>query len=149
MKNTLVLIAILILVSCSGNSPGTHAAENSDAENVSIDSASIKYPEGEAVYLKTCVACHQAKGEGVTGAFPPLANSDYLFADKNRAISQIINGSSGEMIVNGTTYNTIMPPQELTDEEVRDVMNYVLNAWGNDQGEVTLEDVKKEKGIDL
>jgi len=140
MKKFLPFFLFPFLISCGGNSH-----EISIDENGNIDSSSINYPEGEAVYLKTCIACHQAKGEGVVGAFPPLDNSDYLFADKDRAISQIIKGSSGEMIVNGETYNTIMPPQELTDEEVRDVMNYILNAWGNDEGEVTLEDVKRVK----
>ncbi|MBK6525973.1 MAG: hypothetical protein IPG07_10755 [Crocinitomicaceae bacterium] len=79
------------------------------------------------------------------GAFPPLAKSDYLLADKNRAIKQIINGSSGEMVVNGETYNSIMPPQPVNDEEIRDVMNYILNSWGNNGGEVTLEEVKAQR----
>mgnify|MGYP001589888143 CR=1 FL=1 len=141
MKKLLPFFLIPFLIACGGKQ-----AEISVDENGNVDSSSFKYPEGEAVYLKTCIACHQAKGEGVAGAFPPLDNSDYLFADKERAISQIIKGSSGEMIVNGETYNNIMPPQELTDEEVKDVMNYILNAWGNDEGEVTLEDVKRVKG---
>ena len=51
--------------------------------------------KGKGVYTKTCIACHQATGAGIPGAFPPLAKSDYLNADVNRAIKQVIKGSNG------------------------------------------------------
>lgn len=121
------------LISCTSN----ETTETNETES--------KYASGEKVYNANCVACHQSQGEGVEGVFPPLANSDYLMADKKRAIKQIINGSSGEMIVNGITYNTVMPPQPLNDEEIKDVMNFILNSWGNNGGEVTLEEVKAER----
>ena len=35
----------------------------------------------------------------------------------------------------------IMTNVELTDQEVMDVVNYILNSWGNAAGTVTLEDV--------
>src|SRR5690606_28982538 len=41
---------------------------------------------GKNIYGRTCFACHQATGQGIPGAFPPLAKSDYLNADVNRAI---------------------------------------------------------------
>ena len=46
------------------------------------------------------------------------------------------------MTVNGVEYSGIMPPQELTDEEAVDVVNYILNAWGNNGGEVSMDDLK-------
>ena len=81
-------------------------------------------------------------GEGVEGAFPPLAKSDYLMADKTRSIKQIIAGASGEMIVNGKTYNGEMPAIDISDEEVSDVLNYVRNTWGNKGNAVTPQEVK-------
>lgn len=97
---------------------------------------------GEKIYMEKCVVCHQANGEGITGAFPPLKNSDYLFADKVRAVAQVLNGSNEVMIVNGNSYSAPMPQQVNTKEEAVAVINYVLNSWGNDGGKVTLEDVK-------
>lgn len=137
--NRFIYFTLFALTTISCNS-----SQNSTDENNS-ETADNKYANGEKVYQANCVACHQSEGEGVEGVFPPLANSDYLMADKNRAIKQIINGSSGEMVVNGITYNTVMPPQPLNDEEVKDVMNYILNAWGNNGGEVTLEEVKAQR----
>lgn len=45
---------------------------------------------GKATYMQTCFACHQAEGQGIANAFPPLAKSDYLNTDANRAIDIIL-----------------------------------------------------------
>src|SRR5690606_29207462 len=64
---------------------------------------------GKEVYNTQCISCHMEKGEGIEAVFPPLAKSDYLMADKNRSIKQILEGASGEIKVNGKTYNGEMP----------------------------------------
>jgi nitrite reductase (NO-forming) len=100
---------------------------------------------GKEVYNSQCITCHMEKGEGLEGAFPPLAKSDYLMADKKRAVKQILEGVSGDMVVNGVTYNGEMPAIDLTDEQVSDVLNYVRNSWGNKGGAVTPTEVKAER----
>ena len=97
---------------------------------------------GKEVYNAQCITCHLEKGEGIEGVFPPVAKSDYLMADKNRSIIQILEGASGEMKVNGTVYNGEMQAIDLTDEQVSDVLNYVRNSWGNKGGAVTPSEVK-------
>ncbi|TDR23384.1 cytochrome D1 domain-containing protein [Marinicella litoralis] len=97
---------------------------------------------GEKIYQTYCTACHQANGQGLAGAFPPLAQSDYLLADKNRAISTVIGGLSGEITVNGKTYNAVMPNLSyLKDEEVANVVTYVMNSWGNQGFQVSTAEV--------
>jgi mono/diheme cytochrome c family protein len=100
---------------------------------------------GKDVYNINCITCHMEKGEGLEGAFPPLAKSDYLMADKHRSIKQILEGASGEMTVNGKTYNGEMPAIDLTDEQVSDVLNYVRNSWGNKGAAVTPSEVKAQR----
>ncbi|MCB9426497.1 MAG: c-type cytochrome [Flavobacteriales bacterium] len=100
---------------------------------------------GKEKYAQTCFACHQAEGQGVPGAFPPLAKSDYLNADVARAIDIVLNGKSGEITVNGTTYNSVMTAQNLSDEEVLNVLTYVYNSWGNDKQEITLDMIKSAR----
>ena len=92
---------------------------------------------GKDIYSKTCFACHQAEGQGMAGVFPPLAESDYLNEDVNRAIGAVLNGLTGEITVNGVKYNSIMTSQTLTDEEVANVMTYIYDSWGNNKKEVT------------
>lgn len=104
-----------------------------------------KIESGKLVYSKTCFACHQAEGEGIAGAFPPLAKSDYLNADVNRAIEIVLKGKTGEVTVNGITYNSVMTRQAITDEEVADVLTYVYNSWGNNKTNVTTSQVSQVK----
>jgi nitrite reductase (NO-forming) len=81
-------------------------------------------------------------GEGIEDAFPPLAKSDYLMKDKKRSIKIILEGQTGEIKVNGKTYNGDMPALDLSDQEVSDVLNYVRNTWSNKGEAVTPEEVK-------
>ena len=97
---------------------------------------------GEQIYKTKCIVCHQADGKGLPGAFPPLASSDYLLADKVRAVAQVLNGSNIEITVNKLKYTTPMPPQVDNKEDAVAVINYVLNNFGNKGGTVTLEEVK-------
>src|SRR5690606_27338555 len=97
---------------------------------------------GKQVYSQTCVACHQMNGEGLPNAFPPLAKSDYLNEDVNRAIDIVLNGMSGEITVNGNKYNSVMTAQNITDEEIANVLTYIYNNWDNNKTEVTPEMVK-------
>ena len=97
---------------------------------------------GREIYTVQCITCHMEAGEGLEGVYPPLAKSDYLMADKKRSILQILHGASGEMKVNGVTYNAEMLPIDLTDEQVSDVLNYVRNSWGNKGEAVKPEEVK-------
>lgn len=93
---------------------------------------------GEGIYMSYCITCHMDKGQGIQGAFPPLANSDYLMADKERAIRTILNGLTEEITVNGQVYFGEMTPQDLNDREIADVLNFIMNSWGNN-GEYVLE----------
>ncbi len=106
------------------------------------DPAAELYPKGAKIYAEKCVACHMVTGLGIPGAFPPLKGSDYLMADKKRAVEQVLNGSHEEMKVNGVTYILPMPFQVDTHEDAVAVINYVLNAWGNKGGSVKVVDVK-------
>ena len=99
--------------------------------------------KGKRVYSQTCFACHQSEGQGMAGVFPSLAKSDYLLADRARAIRGVIKGQTGEMVVNGQKYNGVMPPVMLNDEQIAQVVTYVMNSWGNTGDIVTVEEVQK------
>jgi nitrite reductase (NO-forming) len=101
---------------------------------------------GEQLFAGTCSVCHQATGQGLPGVFPPLAKSDLLAATPMRITSIITHGLTGKVTVNGTEYNSVMPPMaQLTDDEVANIATYVLNTWGNPGGRVTKEDAAKAR----
>jgi len=100
---------------------------------------------GAGVFANNCQACHQANGEGVPDAFPPLAKSDYLNADKVRAIQTVTGGLNTKLTVNGRDFNAMMPAWDLSDEDIANVLTYVYSSWGNSGQEVTPEEVKAHR----
>ncbi|MGB5666777.1 MAG: cytochrome c [Maribacter sp.] len=86
---------------------------------------------GAVIYQDFCVTCHLPTGEGVPEVYPPLANSDYLLTNKTASIRGIKFGQRGPMVVNGKTYDNTMMPLGLEEQEIADVMNYILTSWGN------------------
>ena len=87
---------------------------------------------GSEIYQDFCVQCHLSTGIGVFGLFPPLKASDYLLENTNLSIAGIKYGLKGKIVVNNEEYDGLMIRQGLDNEEVADVMNYILNEWGNE-----------------
>ena len=95
--------------------------------------------EGKLIYDDFCVRCHLDNGKGEDGKNPPLANSDYL-QDIDKTIQSIKFGLSGPIKVNGKIYDSVMEYQGLDDEEIADVVNYILNSWGNKHEQIITEE---------
>ncbi len=98
--------------------------------------------QGQAVYAANCSACHQPDGSGLAGAFPPLANSDFLQGNRKQVLAAALFGLSGTITVNGVEYNGVMPSQgHLPDEDLAAALTYVFGSWGNNQAAVSAEEV--------
>lgn len=100
---------------------------------------------GRRLFTSICAACHQPTGLGRPNMFPPLAGSDYLNADKSRAINIVVFGRQGDVVVNGLKYNNNMPSFPLTDQDIANVLTYVYNSFGNSGLEVTPAEVAVER----
>jgi mono/diheme cytochrome c family protein len=95
--------------------------------------------DGQEIYYDFCVRCHLPSGIGEQGRVPPLAESDYLINNIEMSIRGLKYGLSGPIVVNGEEYNGVMQDQGLDDDEIADVMNYILNNWGNEHKEMVTE----------
>ena len=98
---------------------------------------------GAQIYAAKCATCHQASGTG-TAAYPPLAGNPHVVAsDPKEMIATIVNGRSGALTVNGTTYNGKMPTWkgQLSNADIAAVATYVRGAWGNKAAGVTEQQV--------
>jgi cytochrome c oxidase subunit 2 len=80
---------------------------------------------GEKVYGANCVACHQATGKGVPGAFPALDGSKVVNGPKGEQINVVLNGRNA------------MPPWKsvLSDTDIAAVITYTRNSWSNKAAE--------------
>ena len=121
------------------------AEKSKESQNVQDKTLAEQLVHGKQLYAQTCFACHQAAGQGIAGAFPPLAKSDYLNEDIGRSIQAVLYGLTGEITVNGEKYNSVMTSQNLTDEEIASVLTYVYNNWGNNKSKVTPAMVKEQR----
>lgn len=113
-------------------------AENKAAGN----SGDGGLPDGEALFAANCATCHQATGEGVPGAFPPLKGDKVVLGDNLELYVTIImkgyNGLApqyGEMPAVGTNAN-------FKPEDVAAIINHERTSWGNNGKTVTAEEVK-------
>ena len=112
-----------------------------DAE-VAQGAAGDVMARGETAYLANCSACHQPDGTGLRGAFPPLAESDYLQRDRSEVLSAALFGLSGPITVNGVDYNGVMPSVgHLEDQVLADILTYVFSSWGNSLAAVSVDEV--------
>lgn len=103
---------------------------------------------GAEVYQAVCQACHQAGGAGVPGQYPPLKGNPNV-NDAAYVEGVIRNGRTGEIVVNGETYNGLMPAQTaLSDEDVADVIAYIQSGFAAPAGEVAV-DTGPVAGTDL
>lgn len=92
-------------------------------------------PDGGALFAQNCAACHQANGQGLPGAFPPIANhvGDLVAADRGYPVRLLLYGMTGPITVDGTAYNGLMPAfgASLDDAQIGALLEYLLDAWGD------------------
>ena len=98
--------------------------------------------KGQELFVQNCAACHQPNGQGLAGAFPPLASSDFIAANPAAVLETTVKGREGKLVVNGKEYNNVMPAMSyLSDADLSHIINYVLNSWGNPGGQVSSKQV--------
>ncbi len=146
MKKLSILMLSLILIfsistlftSCENNEEDAKDAANEmieeandSAEEVTEEAVeTVDYSAGKTIYTNKCMACHQENGEGVDPSFPALKGADIN-------IVTIINGKEGTAMA--------AFKDQLSDQELVDVINYVKHAWGNNADAVTVEDIINAK----
>lgn len=132
------------------DAPAEGAADTSEPGDVQADAEAQAQPaapddqtvsltwdaeQGASLYTMNCVACHQGSGQGIPGAFPPLAGHAgdlYAAGGDEFMIDVVLYGMQGPIQVNGTTYNGLMLPwSQFSDEEIANVLNHIVTAWSD------------------
>jgi mono/diheme cytochrome c family protein len=106
----------------------TAAAPAGDTEAAGVPAEA----DGAALYASNCAACHQAAGQGVPGAFPPLAGHthDLYEAERTYLLDVLLFGLQGQITVAGMPYNGMMPAwPQLSDAEIAALANHITVEW--------------------
>ena len=140
MKKTLIASALVLVAAASAIAIADEVVNERPPKSA--------MEAGEAAYLANCAACHQPDGKGLAGAFPPLADSDYIRSvPKDRLVDVVLKGFSGKVKVNGVDYDGVMPAlNHLSDADIANVLSYVTNSWGNAGVTVATADIAARRG---
>jgi len=114
--------------------PGSEAdSADTDADAADVSAEDELLRQGADVYGQMCSSCHQAGGVGLEGSFPPLKDNPHV-EDAEYVREVIQNGRSGELTVNGVTYDSVMPPfSTLSDDQVDSVIVYIQSGFAAPQ----------------
>lgn len=143
----LVFWAGIYLANGSGNFlPGAFSPDFKVGDTNKTAVAFDPLKKGERLYRNNCAACHQASGQGVPGAFPPLEGSAWVLTSDELFTKVLLRGLQGPITVKGNEYNGNMPSYgenglDWSDRDLHAIMTYVRQAWGNAGPPVTEETV--------
>ena len=148
-RKTISMLLAVPLVGLSLGACSPEPAETATASDTAVHEAEVAVAtagelmtKGQGIYNANCAACHQPNGQGLAGAFPPLAGSDYLSGNREDVISAALFGLTGPITVNGVDYNGVMPSLgHLPDEDLAAAITYVFGSWGNDLAAVSVAEV--------
>lgn len=118
--------------------------EDPNAAAIASDAGGAAGGPGKAIYGRICAACHLGSGKGVlANNIPSLAGSELVQGDAATPIKIVLHGLRGPINRNGQEINGQMAAwkDQLSDQEIADVLTYVRSSFGNSSGEVTVDDV--------
>lgn len=104
------------------------------------------YVNGRDLYIKHCQNCHGTKGEGLGELIPPLTDSVFMKTNKQKLACYIKNGVSERLTVHGKVYEGKMEPLNLANIDLAQVIVYITNGFGHQQGMYTTEQVTTDLG---
>ncbi|MBD3750754.1 MAG: cytochrome c [Sphingobacteriales bacterium] len=114
----------------------------SEKKVVSFQQKSTPMTRGKVIYTQYCLPCHQADGGGVLHLNPPLIKTSYVLGSKVTLVEILTKGLNKGVEIDGDSYTNPMPAQNLTDQQVADVLTFVRNSFGNKASAVSAAEVK-------
>lgn len=117
-------------------SAGGGAKEDGPAEKSPIE-------KGEIFFKQNCATCHQATGQGAAGQYPTLVGTEWVVGNNKRLAAILLRGLQGPITIKGQkqSYSGVMQAwgPSLTDEKIAYILTYIRQAWGNQAGPITPE----------
>lgn len=104
-----------------------------------------EYPSGKRYYNAYCGNCHMEDGKGLSKLIPSLEKSKYLI-DNQYELPCIIRYGIKSMVSDTSSEVQLSMPAhlKLSEIEILNISNYVNNSWGNQQPQISLEEIKSK-----
>lgn len=145
-----ILIAVVGLAGCNPFVHDDTPPEWTDPSGTQQDAGAVAAGTGgpgAAVFNGKCAVCHQMTGKGIPNVYPPLVGSTIVSGDPALSIRVVLHGFNGPIERDGAKFNGVMQPwqNDLTDQEIADVLTFVRSSWGNTGAAVTPSQVKEQR----
>ncbi|MDM1293237.1 cytochrome c [Sphingobacterium sp. N143] len=110
-----------------------------------VDIKTAQYAvNGQKVYITHCQNCHGEQGEGLGNLYPPLTDSKFLEANRQKLACMIKYGTSGELEVAGKKFNNSMPASNLSAVDIAYVLTYINTKINKGKEIYPLDEVEKQ-----
>ncbi|MGB3066846.1 c-type cytochrome [Sphingobacterium thalpophilum] len=110
-----------------------------------VDIKTAQYAvNGQKVYVAHCQNCHGESGEGLGTLYPPLTDSNFLSANRQKLPCIIKYGTSGELEVAGNKFNNSMPASNLSNVDIAYVLTYINTKINKGKEIYPVEEVEKQ-----
>ena len=107
-----------------------------------------EYPSGKRYYDAYCGNCHMEDGKGLSKLIPSLEKSQYLINQQNELPCIIRKGIKSMVADSSSEVQLSMPAHpKLSEIEILNICNYVNNSWGNQQAQMSLQEIKVKLGV--
>lgn len=134
------------ILKISAITSGTKLPAKTAVKKDTASKSKVAASPGSVLYNQYCASCHKPDGKGIKGTFPPLAKSAAVTGDKKSLINIVLHGRTGNVVINGTTYDQPMPAFSfLSDQQLADIVTYIRTDLGNKNSAVTGKEVAKER----
>lgn len=119
----------LLLAGCGGGEGSSSTPEASKPAAPAVSQTQIV--NGKNTFLRTCAACHGADAKGMPNNGKDLTASEFIKTETDEELFNYV--LTGREVPNGVS----MPPRggfpedQLTDDQIRDVIAYLRRFPGN------------------
>lgn len=125
--------------------PGEPARDGTPWHYQSASAAERPEAPGARTYMNRCGSCHGLDGKGQPEWMPPLAGATSMLTKENAsAINITLNGSQRIVVAEQPdAYRMPAFREQLSDQEIAEVLSFVRATWGNEGGMVDAQAVGK------
>ncbi|MGM0565367.1 MAG: c-type cytochrome [Bacteroidota bacterium] len=139
MMNILNVIIAITLFMGAAEKNDTGMAVEPDRERMMMAEEN-----GESLYKRHCISCHQADGSGVPSMYPPLEDNERVLGEPEPLIKVLLMGDKAPFSVDEDEYMGAMASYKyLSDEKVATLLTYIRQNFNNDAGDITPAQVKE------
>lgn len=89
--------------------------------------------QGEEIFAANCAICHQPNGQG-TSDYPALDGNEFVTAEDPAPVIETVLYGRGQM----PAFQDV-----LSEQQIAAVISYIRNAWSNDAGIISSEQIQE------